>query len=186
MKKQPERTEMTRRILVDTFIRLSENKPADKITVSEICNKAGYNRSTFYQYFNDTFHLLSYIEDDFLNYIENTVVAQIGNIRPEQFFIDSFIQINADKKDILKLLFGKNSSFHAKLKRTLIPLFAKRMCMPAEDPETVYKLDFYLSGIISIFSRWVTSETPMAVEEYALLMKQIVEGMQKSELLPRL
>ena len=96
-----------------------------------------------------------------------------------------FIKINEEKGKILKLLFSDgNSNFHRKLKEALIPLFATRMNLPANDKKTVYKLDFYLSGIISILSRWVTSETPMATEEYAVLMKQIVEGMRKSELFP--
>ncbi len=186
MKKQPERTAMTRSTLIDTFVKLSEKKPVDKITVSEICSTAGYNRSTFYQYFRDTQHLLSCIEDDFLIYIKDTVVSQIGGVRPEQFFIDSFMRINAEKRDILKLLLGKSSSFPAKLKVAMIPLYAAKMHMPADDEQTIYKLDFYLSGIISVLSRWVTSETPMPVEEYALFMKQIVEAMQKSQMLPML
>lgn len=186
MKKQPERTEMTRKILVDAFLRLSENKPVDKITVSEICNKAGYNRSTFYQYFNDTRHLLSCIEDDLLLYIKNRIISQIGETHPEHLFVDLFIKINAEKSSTLKLLLGKsiNNSFPVKLKESLIPLFAAQMKMPANDSQTVYKLDFYLSGIISIISRWITSESPMPPEEYALLVKQIVEGMRKSELFP--
>lgn len=53
-----------------------------------------------------------------------------------------------------------------------------------DDEQTIYKLDFYLSGIISIISRWVTSDAPMPPEEYALLIRQIVEGMSKSKLFP--
>ena len=185
MKKQPERTAMTRNVLIDTFLEISEEKPIDKITVSELAGKAGYNRSTFYQYFNDTYHILSYIEDELLIYIKDTVISQIGKVHSERFFIDMFIKINEEKGKILKLLFSDgNSNFHRKLKEALIPLFATQMNLPVNDKQTVYKLDFYLSGIISILSRWVTSETPMATEEYAVLMREIVEGMRKSELFP--
>ena len=185
MKKQPERTAVTRSVFVDTFLALSEQKGIDKITVSELSAKAGYNRSTFYQYFNDTYDVLSYIEDDLLLYIKNTVVSQIGKAHPEQLFIDGFIRINAEKRRILKLLLGGSSTtFPVKLKEALIPLFAAQMHLSTEDEQTVYKLDFYLSGIISILSRWITSESPMAPEEYALLMRQIVEGMGRSALFP--
>ena len=63
MKKQPERTAATRSAFVDAFISISESRPIEKITIQEIADKAGYNRTTFYQYFEDTFHLLSYMED---------------------------------------------------------------------------------------------------------------------------
>ena len=186
MKKQPERTAITRGVLIDAFLELSKNKSIDKITVSELSNKAGYNRSTFYQYFNDTHHLLSCIEDDLLIYIQETVVNQIGKEHPEQLFIDGFIRINAEKRAILKLLLSRslNNNFPAKLKESLIPIFAAQMRLSADDQQTIYKLDFYLSGIISIISRWVTAEEPMSPEEYALLVKQIVEGMRKSKLFP--
>lgn len=187
MKKQPERTAMTRKILINTFLELSNRKAVDKITVSEICINAGFNRSTFYHYFDDINHLLSFIEDDLLIYIKNTIISQIGKSRPEQLFIDGFIQIHEEKRNILKLLLGKsNNYFPIKLKSTLIPLFASQMHMPIDDNQTIYKLDFYLSGIIAVLSRWVTSETPMEPEEYALLIRQIVEGMRKSDIFPSL
>ena len=183
MRKQPERTAMTRSILIDSFLKLSKEKPIDKITVSEICIKAGYNRSTFYQYFDDTYHLISYIEDDLMNYIKDTVVSRIGMVNPEQFFVDIFIKVHKEKRDILKLLLRQTDNrFPTKLKEFLIPLFAQQLQMPQNEDQTVYKLDFYLSGIIAVVSRWVTSETPISSKEYALLMQQIVEGMRKSEL----
>jgi len=188
MKKQPERTAITRGTLIDTFIKLSEKKPASKITVSEICNMAGYNRSTFYQYFTDTHHLLSCIEDDLLLYIKNTVINQIGESHPEHLFVELFIKINAEKRNTLKLLLDQsfNNRFPTKLKESLIPLFAAQMNLSLDDEETVYKLDFYLSGIISVLSRWVTADTPMPPEKYGLVMQQLVEGMRKSEIFPSL
>ena len=186
MKKQPQRTAMTRSILIDTSIELCEQKEIDKITVSELSCKAGYNRSTFYQYFDDTYHLLSCIEDDLLLYIKDTVVKQIGKERPEEFFINGFIRIHTEKGKVLKLLLRRNSSnqFPTKLKEALIPAFATQMHLDAADEQVIYILDFYLSGIISVLSRWVTAETPMPPEEYALLMRRIVEGMGKSGLFP--
>ncbi len=185
MKKQPERTAMTRGILIEAFLELCKHKPFDKITISEISAKAGYNRSTFYQYFNDVHHLLSCIEDEMLEYIKDAVVNKIGKVRPENFFVDGFMQIHENKRYILKLLLGGSiNTFPSKLKKSLIPLFAEQMHMSMDDEQTIYKLDFYLSGIISIVSRWVTSDAPMPPEEYALLIRQIVEGMSKSKLFP--
>ena len=119
MKKQPERTAITRSILIEAFLELCKNKPFDKITISEISAKAGYNRSTFYQYFNDVHHLLSCIEDEMLEYIKDTVVHKIGKVRPEKFFVDEFMRIHEDKRYILKLLLGGSlNTFPSKLKKT--------------------------------------------------------------------
>lgn len=42
-------------------------KPIEKISIQEISNKSGYNRSTFYQYFTDIYELLDSVENDLLN-----------------------------------------------------------------------------------------------------------------------
>ena len=48
---------------------LYSQKPLEKITVQEIARKAGFNRSTFYQYFLDVNDLLCDVENEFLKYI---------------------------------------------------------------------------------------------------------------------
>ena len=40
-------------------------------------------------------------------------------------------------------------------------------------------IDFYLSGMISIIAKWITSEDGMSVEEFAQLVRRIIEGMNK-------
>lgn len=50
MRKKPEQTEMTRSSFQNAFWILYEKRSIEKITVKDICNMAGYNRSTFYQY----------------------------------------------------------------------------------------------------------------------------------------
>ena len=44
--------------IVEAFLQLCQTLPCDKITVSQLTKKAGYNRSTFYAYFNNTDDLL--------------------------------------------------------------------------------------------------------------------------------
>jgi AcrR family transcriptional regulator len=70
MKKQPQITEKTRQTFINVFCELYSQKPIEKISVQEITNKAGYNRSTFYQYFTDIYELLDFVENDLLNYIK--------------------------------------------------------------------------------------------------------------------
>ena len=83
MKKQPEVTEKTRQVFVDVFCDLYCKKPIEKISIQEITNKAGYNRSTFYQYFSDIYELLAFVENDVLDYIspkDNRGEAEISDL----------------------------------------------------------------------------------------------------------
>ncbi|WP_277408818.1 TetR/AcrR family transcriptional regulator [Lacrimispora xylanisolvens] len=70
MIKQPEITMQTRKNLADAFWQIYCEKRIEKITVKEITTKAGYNRSTFYEYYTDVYDVLEQIEASVLPDIE--------------------------------------------------------------------------------------------------------------------
>ena len=180
MKKQPERTAATRSAFVDAFICISESRPIEKITIREIADKAGYNRTSFYQYFEDTFHLLSYMEDYIVSYIQEPIVTRIGKIPAEEKFVQLFTDMYYENNKYLKVLFNSMNyhRFEQKLKRILIPAFEQQICLALDNVQAEYIIDFYLSGMISIIAKWTTSED-MSVEAFAQLVRGIVEGMSK-------
>ncbi len=49
----------TEKAIVESFIKLLNEKPLDKITVKDVIDECGVNRSTFYYYFEDIYDLLS-------------------------------------------------------------------------------------------------------------------------------
>ena len=51
----------TKPAIMDSFIRLSQQMPIDKITVTKITKECGINRNTFYYYYNDVYDLLDEI-----------------------------------------------------------------------------------------------------------------------------
>jgi AcrR family transcriptional regulator len=77
------------------LISLLKEKPFDYITVSEICSKAGVNRSTFYLHYETIGDLLEettrYILDDFLAYFKKDIVFEVEKLKEceldEIFFI---------------------------------------------------------------------------------------------------
>lgn len=48
----------TKKAIMDSFLRLMEKKPLDKITVRDIVDDCGINRNTFYYYFQDIYAVL--------------------------------------------------------------------------------------------------------------------------------
>ncbi len=87
MRKQPEVTEKTRQKFEDAFWELAAEKPIAKIAVSELTKRAGYNRSTFYEYFVDTDHLLAYVEEKLLDETKATIIqVHAENVSLENLF----------------------------------------------------------------------------------------------------
>jgi AcrR family transcriptional regulator len=64
---------VTKQNLLESFLRIYAQKNMTQITVKEICSVAGYNRSTFYNHFNDVPSMLSQLEDEKLLIIEGAV-----------------------------------------------------------------------------------------------------------------
>ncbi len=75
--KEDLRIQKTRRDLRGAIIELIKEKPIEKISVTEICNKAMVNRMTFYKYYEDKFSLL----DDTVNEIKDIIINKAPNTR---------------------------------------------------------------------------------------------------------
>ena len=61
--KKPAAKEETKQALIQAFWKLYREKRIEKITVGEIAAVAGYNRSTFYEYFYDVPDVLQQMPD---------------------------------------------------------------------------------------------------------------------------
>ena len=60
------RVRMTKKMLIEAFLRLRKEKPLRRITVSELCALAGVGRGTFYAHFQDVYDLNEKLEGQFL------------------------------------------------------------------------------------------------------------------------
>ena len=62
----------TNKVLFDALLQLMKEKTFEEIKVSDICNKALVNRSTFYAHFNDKYELLvAMLEETKLNLLNS-------------------------------------------------------------------------------------------------------------------
>lgn len=79
---------ITKRALADSFIKLMEARPYDKINIADICDGCGMNRKSFYYHFKDKRELTNWILDTDIEdtmtekYYENawTVIEKIAEI----------------------------------------------------------------------------------------------------------
>lgn len=110
MHKQPEITDKTRQTFVNVFCDLYSRKPIEKISIQEIANQSGYNRSTFYQYFTDIYDLLDWVEERILNSINEEMAGREFSTHTFQDALQCLE--NAEDIAILKALLGDYGSVH--------------------------------------------------------------------------
>lgn len=78
----------------EAFLRLIEEKDLEFITVKEICNKAGVNRSTFYLHYETIDDLLSesleYMNGHFLDFMgqkDSAFIERISQCQKEELYL---------------------------------------------------------------------------------------------------
>ena len=175
MKKQPEITENTKQTFVNNFCELYSKKPIEKISIQEIANLSGYNRSTFYQYFADIYDLLDYVETDLLSYIKGELVKKEESADTVQDMLHCF------EKDshilALNALFGDYGStrFLERLKRE-IPIDKWELNLPEGSITTPYLVEFYMSTAISLFRFWIRQQKDLTRDELFELVHNLYTG----------
>ncbi len=173
MKKNPEITERTKQKFVDAFLLLVKTKPISKITASEITRLAGYNRSTFYEYFMDTDDLLEYIETNLLNEVKQTIKDVLpGNGTPVDLFQTVFATVN--EKIYLLMSPNGDSSFMAKVKDELYPLVETNFPISKDMPNFDYIICFLHSSLFGLLQHWNENGKDLSTKEISNMMQNLV------------
>ena len=190
MKKQPEVTALTRKNLTQAFWSLYCQNKIDNISIKEITDKAGYHRSTFYEYFLDINDVLNQLEDEILGEMKERAF-QIYNVQSNNDFIQIVTDLYAAQGEYLRVLLSENGDprFIKKIKAELGSSLMRLFGLPENDIHTTYILEFVLSAIMSTITHWYQSEKdPPSSEILILVRSMLINGvfpmMQKYSTLP--
>src|SRR5262245_55993331 len=122
MKKQPELTAQTRENLTKAFWSLYRQQRIERITVKDITAKAGYNRSTFYEYFVDIYDVLNQLEEALLEYIKEKVLKNL-DLEQQADLTQPLADLFESRGDYLSILLGETGDpyFANKMKALMHP-----------------------------------------------------------------
>lgn len=176
LKKKPEITDATRNAFIDAFCKLYKKTPIEKISILQVTNVAGYNRTTFYHYFKDIYDLLTYIEDDVILYVKENIITNIRGGNLEEEFILTFAKTYKGKEKYIKVLLDNSNSerFIQRLKMELFHDLLDVFNLPKDDVTVNYILDFYSSAVLSVISRWIRNQDDMTQTELATLIRNML------------
>lgn len=153
------------------LLELLDKKQFEYITVKEICERAGVNRSTFYLHYESTADLLEEaIEFLFLelkNYYSKTDAIDIGCdslddllLFRHKFSIPYLEFIKANKKAFMAAInnpgvFNVEKTFEKMYQEIYRPIL-DRYSVP--ENEKHYMIQFYISGIHAVIKEWIRGE----------------------------
>jgi len=173
--KQGDRREATRRALIDAFWQEYIHRGRTHVTVSSLCLRTGFNRSTFYVYFTDIADVLNQAEEELLDELVASVAtywdSHINGVPYDSMF--GFYQANAHKLDTL---LGPNGdpSIRRRIIAVLIPAIADALEVPKDQPEIRAALGFMLTAILSALTSRQEEPTSPALGDAIALTKSFV------------
>ncbi|AID44291.1 Transcriptional regulator, TetR family [Candidatus Arthromitus sp. SFB-mouse-NL] len=176
MKKQQDTTNETKNSFIVSFCKLYMKKPIEKISIRELTDTAGYNRTTFYNYFSDIYDVLDYIENSSIRYVKKNIIIDMKKENPSKQFINTFLNIYENWESYIKVLLSNQNSAHFtdRLKKELFNSCMDAFNLPKNNIRAEYILDFYLSAIISVISRWIRNQSEMSSLEMANLLEDML------------
>ena len=184
--KHKEMREFTTRAIMDAFWLLYREKPMDKITVKAICEKAGCNRSTFYEYFTDSYSVLEAIEDELLDYARRKLTQELPaslarsfpEIRLDAETLAPVSALYTEKGEYFSVLTGEKGdpSFQYKYKRAVKALLLEMLDDPAKkfDLSASIVAEYTASAMIGAFNCWYPHRDEYPVEKYTLLLVNLL------------
>lgn len=167
----------TKRKLSKSLISLLTSKSITEIDVSELCEKAGINRTTFYKHYASLYHLLDELIVQFFKRIETLFLSLSSgeNTTSKVVYLLKYLKQNREFVTIIM----NNNSFSSISERLIQLNFIcnlinsniqyRKNAYVSED----YYVDFIISGWIAAIRRWVNENCDLDVNTLARLLTSI-------------
>lgn len=175
MTKHLETTALTRENLMQAFWILYCQKKVETISIQEITKKAGYHRSTFYEYFVDIYDLLNQLEESLLAYIKEEVVNSLGMLQKDDF-VREMANLYETQGQYLSVLLGENGDPHfvKKMKAVMRPALFETLGLPESNGYSAYIFEFGFSAILSTITYWYQNHKNLASQELIILIRSML------------
>ncbi|MGN1405586.1 MAG: TetR/AcrR family transcriptional regulator C-terminal domain-containing protein [Erysipelotrichaceae bacterium] len=164
---------ITKRALANTLKELMKEKSFAKISVTDICERCGMNRKSFYYHFEDKYDLVNWIFDmDYLAIIKKHAREDSWTIIRE--LCEHFYAERNYYRKVLKIE-GQNS-FREHFHDFLYSLFRARLSdLTKVEGIKEFQLNFFSDAVVDTFNRWLTSPNPITPEEFISEFKLCLE-----------
>lgn len=172
------------------FLKLLDEKEFAYITVKEICQKAGVNRSTFYLHYETIGDLLAessqYIIDqfvrampddteEFMTKLRTRPLEELYLITPE--YLVPYLNYIKEHKRIFRTtnehatVLGMDDAYLALNRHVFMPIL-DRFQVPQSEQK--YLMPFYINGLIGIINEWLKDDCRDPVEQVIAVIQNCI------------
>ena len=174
------------------LLSLLEKKPFEYITISEICEKTGVNRSTFYLHYENTADLLkeatAYVLDNFASYFPvdmESITSKYANYNLQELnfinekYLHPYLSFIKENQRLFAAVLSQPTTFDSKtiFQRLYDDVFnpiLDRFHYPRDEQH--YVMMFYLNGITAIITEWLKEDCRKSIEDISSIIHYCIFG----------
>ena len=152
----------SRRLIRDAYVNLMQEKPIDKISISDIVREADLNRGTFYAHYSNPMDVLMEIANEILGDVQGffadfSFTDFLQNPMPLLLRVEKLL---ADNLDFYRRINLNTASigFTDRIKKILIEYISSNKSVPEnlrENPHFTVALELFAGGLISVYLGFV-------------------------------
>lgn len=182
----------THRNIRECVYRLLQEKPVEQITIGEICQKVGINRSTFYAHFQDVYEVMELINEE-LNeelveqYQRKALADQSEGMGPLDLNRRDYMLIHLEhlrKYDWFYLMLLRDpsnilmqQSIRALQKDISDPLLRQ---VGVDEKDAIYYFRFVTAGFFAVIQQWLEGGCREEPERIAMIIENMQPAMPKN------
>ena len=173
-------------LMNEALLLLLEKKEYDFITVKEICEKAGVNRSTFYLHYESIddllFETIEMVNKKFNEAFNNQIFDINKDDRNSLFFITDaylipYLNFIKENKKIYTLIHDKPLIF--KKQQTFKKLYTELFSVILDrygvlESQKEYIFSYFSFGLVAVIQKWIENDCKDDIEEMAKLMRNLI------------
>lgn len=173
----------SRKLIIQAFIELMQEKELEKITVTDIVKRADINRGTFYAHYQDTNAVIEQIGNDIIS----KLIEFLDEFQYKNFFhnplplllkISSYLEEDLEFYRILINSSGAEN-FLTKLKEIFVLYMENNSNVPEDikkSSEYHIRTNFFAGGIINLYQLWFRGELEQSLEEISNEISKLVSA----------
>ncbi|AKP03926.1 TetR/AcrR family transcriptional regulator [Companilactobacillus pabuli] len=171
MKKEDQRTKITKEIFRRTLISLLETENLNRISVTELCKRAELSRATFYTYYIDIFDLFEKIENSVYEKLEQFLKEHDSNASR----LEKIVEYVGEHNRLFSVLLNVDGS--SNFKRSIMKLtrsFAGSDDKSERSNIHDYIEDYAVDGSISVLLHWLQNgkkESPQTISNLLTVLQ---------------
>lgn len=180
-KKIDRRVRYTKMVIKASFVKLLKQKPLSKITIKELCELADINRATFYAHYTDQYDLLSRIENDLVEGINQYLNSYNfkGELLESVEMLEKIFEYIKVNSELINLLLTSNGDI--KFQEEIINIIGQQhfsnMNIINSKDTAEYVFYFSVNGCMGIIKKWLKDDMIKSPKEMAeLVLKMDLYG----------